>query len=302
MKNRSRLLAYFLFLSLALIWGTNFFLMKKAVVCFAPGDIGFGRLLGGVAVLVVVYWFRRNRWSLSRRDLVPLVLLALFGNAWPFFIQPLLVARCGSGFIGMMVSFVPLVTIIVSIPMLRVYPSPRQAVGVVGGLLCLMLIMWDGIERQIAIVDLLLAISVPIAYAICNTFIRRRFVGVKPLHLSMCCLALALPMILPLVVVADRNVSSEPGDLTLAIVSLVLLGTIGTGYGALAFTKLLQDEGPLFAGMVTYLVPTIALAWGWIADETVSLYQIGALVGVLLMVAIVQFGAAGASSEQVRED
>jgi len=302
LKNRSRSLAYFLFLSLAAIWGTNFFLMKKAVACFTPGDIGFGRLLGGVAVLVAVYWFRRNPWSLSRRDLIPLVLLALFGNAWPFFIQPLLVAKCGSGFIGMMVSFVPLVTIIVSIPMLRVYPSPRQAVGVVGGLLCLMLIMWDGIERQIAIVDLLLAISVPIAYAICNTFIRRRFVGVKPLHLSMCCLALALPMILPLVVVADRNVSSEPGDLTLAIVSLVLLGTLGTGYGALAFTKLLQDEGPLFAGMVTYLVPTIALAWGWIAGETVSLYQIGALVGVLLMVAIVQFGAAGASSEQVRED
>ncbi|NIP87349.1 MAG: EamA family transporter, partial [Planctomycetales bacterium] len=125
---------YVLFTLLCFMWGTNFILMKKASLWFSAANVGLGRVLGGALLLVAIQLYHRRPWSVARRDLWPLLLIALFGYACPFIIQPFLVTRCGSGFIGMMVSFVPLLTILVSIPMLGVRPSPRQVIGVLGGL------------------------------------------------------------------------------------------------------------------------------------------------------------------------
>jgi drug/metabolite transporter (DMT)-like permease len=52
--------------------------------------------------------------------------------------------------------------------------------------------------------------------------------------------------------------------------------------------RLVQDRGPLFAGMVTYVVPVIALFWGWQTGESITLVQVLAMMGVLAMVALVQ--------------
>ncbi len=57
------------------------------------------------------------------------------------------------------------------------------------------------------------------------------------------------------------------------------------------FNKLIHDRGPLFAGMVTNLVPAGAVIWGWLDGEQVTTKQIAALAIILPMVALVQFGA-----------
>ncbi|HUY93609.1 MAG TPA: hypothetical protein VMV10_33085 [Pirellulales bacterium] len=60
----------------------------------------------------------------------------------------------------------------------------------------------------------------------------------------------------------------------------------------LMFNKMVLDQGPLFAGMVTYLVPVGAMVWGWLDEERVTLLQGVALTGIFAMVALVQYGAA----------
>ena len=283
---------YVLFISLCAIWGTNFILMKKAGLWFSPLSVGALRVVGGALILGVVFAMRGCHWPLRREHIGALLFVVLLGYCWPFAIQPYLVEFCGSGFIGMMVTFVPLLTIMVSIPMLGVYPSPRQLVGVIGGLGFLILILADGIDREIKFVHILLAITVPLSYAICNTFIRRRFVGIAPLPLAFCCLAMSTVFLLPAAVANPIQAGADPEQLPRAIGCVALLGVVGTGLGALAFTKMLQDHGPLFASMVTYLIPAFALAWGWADGESITSLQIGALAGVLCMVALVQFGTA----------
>lgn len=281
---------YFVFIALSMIWGSNFILIKKAALCFDPVTVGGLRVVGAVLFLGAVRMARRQEWPLSRVHFWPLLFVAALGYAFPFAVQPILIERCGSGFIGMMVSFVPLMTIIVSVPMLGVYPTPRQLLGVVGGLGFLLLIMVEGIDRHISLADFLLASCVPLVYSVCNTFIKRVFVGVEPLPLALASLSLALVLFLPYVAAYPYREAAAREDLPLALASIVILGVLGTGFGAYAFTKLLQDHGPLFAGMVTYLIPTFALIWGWIDNETVTVRQVGALLGVLVMVAIVQLG------------
>src|SRR5690606_13084271 len=69
---------------------------------------------------------------------------------------------------------------------------------------------------------------------------------------------------------------------------LLLLGPLGSGLCIVMLVRLVQDRGPLFAGMVTYVVPIIALFWGWQTGEPITLVQVLAMMGVLAMVALVQ--------------
>ncbi|MGB6044412.1 MAG: DMT family transporter [Pirellulales bacterium] len=283
---------YVLFVLLCFLWGTNFILMKKATLHFSSADVGLLRVVGGAILLGAIHFYYRRPWPVRRRDLLPLLLIALFGYAYPFMIQPFLVKECGSGFIGMMVSFVPLLTIIASIPILGIRPTPRQLIGVVGGLVLLLLIMKDGHDREVSAFHFSLAIAVPLMYAVCNTFIKRRFVDLRPVPLTLTCLVFSLLAMVPASIWSPDRTTGTSENYPLALVSVIALGFLGTGLGVLIFTKLLQDHGPLFAGMVTYLIPIIAVVWGWLDGELVTPTQLAALPGVLIMVAIVQLGAA----------
>jgi drug/metabolite transporter (DMT)-like permease len=284
---------YVSFLFICLVWGASFILMKKAGVWFSPAAIGAWRVIEGAAILGLVCWRTRVPWRIGRRDLAALAFVVVLGFAWPFCIQPWLVIRDGSAFIAMMVSFTPLITIAASIPLLGVYPARRQLLGVLGALGFMALLMLDGIERQIPIMDLGLAMTVPFCYALTNIVVRRWLSHVPSLELSFVSLAAAGVLLLPLsfVIPFDRGAATGD-DRILAIGSLVFLGIIGTGLTTFLFNRLIQHHGPLFAGMATNLVPIGALAWGWADHEQVTSPQIVALFGLVSMVTVVQFGAA----------
>ena len=283
---------YVWFVCISLVWGSSFILMKWGTAWLSPVEIAAGRVIGGALLLALVWWRTNNTRTLARRDIPALAFVVLFGFAWPFSIQPYLVGRAGSGFIGMMVSFTPLITIAVSILLLRIYPERRQFWGVLGALVCMSLLIFDGRNRQIEPVDLALALTVPLCYALTNTLIRKSLSHVPALELSLVSLtaagvillaiSLAMPFERPLV---------PPRTVLAAIASVAFLGIVGTGVATFLFNRLIQEQGPLFAGMATNIVPIGALILAWLDAEQVSGLQLTALAGLLGMVAIVQIGA-----------
>jgi drug/metabolite transporter (DMT)-like permease len=290
------LMPYLLFSLLCMIWGSSFILMKKASLAFSPLEVGAGRVLGGAAVLGAAWMLKRSPCSLRRGDWAALAFVALAGMAWPYCVQPWLVERHGSGFIGTTVSFVPLLTVAASIPLLGQFPNRRQLVGVFGGLACMGLLTKDGFDRQAPAVDLLLAGSVPLCYALANVCIRRQLQHIPSLPLSTLMLGGAAAILLPAALTTNAPAGAAADRLPLALSALAVLGVLGTGVGTLVFNKMVLDQGPLFAGMVTYLVPVGALIWGWLDEERVTTLQAIALAGIFAMVALVQYGAAGSEA------
>jgi len=59
--------------------------------------------------------------------------------------------------------------------------------GIVGALICLAILMQDGLSRHVALRDLLLACSVPTTYSIGNCWIRRSLRHLPPLELTLLC-------------------------------------------------------------------------------------------------------------------
>lgn len=277
---------YLLFLAISLVWGSSFILMKKAALSYGAISIGALRLLGGLAILVVIMRFAGAAWRPRGRDWPLLLVVVLTGYAWPYCLQPFLVGAHGSGYIGMLVAFVPLLTILAQLPLLRLRPSVREVAGVSGGLLCLWLVMEDGQERNVGWLHLALAVTVPAGYAVANTLVKRHFAAVPTLALTAWCLAIASAMVAPVALVVDPVPKGD--HLLLATAAVGILGVVGTGLAIAGLYHLIQQRGPLWAGMVTYLIPLGAIAWAWADGERITLLQLIALAGVLAMVALVQ--------------
>jgi len=60
-----------------------------------------------------------------------------------------------------------------------------------------------------------------------------------------------------------------------------LLGIMGTAIATILFYILIKRSGGLFASMVTYGIPFVALSWGMLAGETINAWQVVGLVIIL---------------------
>lgn len=303
---------HLMFIAICLIWGSNFVLMKWAYTAFGPIGVAAGRVLGGAGVLWLVWALlkRNGRGSLrglSRGDWLALMVPVLVGSIYPYAMQPYLIGKHqDSAFFGMMVGLVPLLTVVASVPLLRVLPTVRESAGVLLGLMCMGILFRDGGVRGIGGFDLLLAALVPTGYAISNTFIKRRLSGIPPVFMTAMILGLTSLVMTPIGFAAEGVKPVGGAALWQALLVLAWLGIIGTGIATVMFYHLIQTRGPLYAGMVTYLIPIGAVVWGWVDGETVTPAQLAALAGVFLAVAMVQWkkkanDEAGMRKDEVRD-
>ncbi len=277
---------YLLFIITSLIWGAAFFLMKKAGLAFGPLTIGASTTFGGALVLWIPWLVKRNKWQVRRQHLIPLLIVALIGYIFPYAAQPFLVKLIGHGFIGMLVALVPIFTILVSIPLLRIYPSRKQFFGTLIGMVCLILMVIDGLDRNVSLFYLFVALLVPFCYAVANALVQRSLQDLPPIILVALFMTAGTIALTPLSLIFETITIDD--NFASAIVAIVLLSIFARGIAMLFFYKMIQVNGPLFASMVTYVIPIEALMWSWLDNERITFVQVSAILIVLLVVGVVQ--------------
>ena len=261
--------------------------MDRAGWAFGPITIGAIGTLGGALILGVTWFFRRTPCPSLWLRTPALLVMVIAGYSWPFAIQPYLVAHVGHGYIAAFVCIVPMLTILISIPMLGEIPSFTQVAGVLVGFGFLSIYLRDGIERDVTITMLVLAASVSTCYAISNCTLKRWFSDVPSVPLACIGLTTSGLMLLPAALLFE-SVEDTP-NLRVAILGLAMLALLSRGISVGVFYTLIRKRGPLFASMVTYIIPIIALAWSWLDHERITIKQLIAVAGALAMVAVVQW-------------
>jgi drug/metabolite transporter (DMT)-like permease len=260
--------------------------MKKAGLAFGPLTIGASTTFGGASVLWIFWLVKQNTWQIRRQHLIPLAIVSLLGYMFPYAAQPFLVKLIGHGFIGMMVALVPIFTILVSIPLLGVFPSRKQFLGILIGMVCLSLMVIDGLARNVSWFYLFMALSVPLCYAVSNTLVQRSLQDLPPTILVALFMSAGAIALTPLALIFETVTIDD--NFIPAIVAIVLLSVFARGIAMLFFYKMIKVNGPLFAGMVTYVIPVEALMWSWVDNERITLMQVSAILMVLLVVGVVQ--------------
>ena len=287
--------AHLVFLFCCFVWGSSFILVERVTHAFAPVEIALWRLFGGAAFVGLCWFWTRGAMRLRRRDVASIAFAAIAFTAPPMVIQAYLVSQGhGHSFFGTMVAAIPLLTILVSVPMLGVRPSRGELFGVLGGLACLWLLVEDGFDRGMSLTLLGLTLLVPLSSALSNTFIKWKLHHVPAPLLTAALLTAAGLGLVPLQLspralqALEISGPSDPSVTLQSLVCLVLLSVVASGLSTMLFIWLILKKGPLFAGMATYVVPVVALLWGTVDNEMISFRQGVAIVGVLSMVALVQ--------------
>ena len=72
-----------------------------------------------------------------------------------------------------------------------------------------------------------------------------------------------------------------------ALLYITILALVGTGFAKIMFNKLIQISSPIFSSSVTYLIPIVAVMWGILDGEKLSVIQLVAGVIILLGVYMV---------------
>jgi drug/metabolite transporter (DMT)-like permease len=278
-------MATWFFILTSLLWGSAFLLMKKAdLLLNAMAIAGIRGLFGGLALLLL--WpTTKKAWPSFKGYELALLAIVIPGYCWPYFIQPWFVSRHGGGLMGVFIGLVPLFTVIASIPLLKTKPTKRQTIGVLGGLFFLLLLSKDALFKlDIPITHLLLCASVPTCYAIVNIFIKKHFHHIHPMAFTAASLLYTAGVMLPL----GATQPLKDGPVIGPVIAVITLGILCTGIANWMFYALVQQSGPLVAGMVTYVIPVIAIAWGAIDGERITLTQLICVAGILATVALAQ--------------
>jgi len=142
-----------------------------------------------------------------------------------------------------------------------------------------------------AVAGQLAVVGAALCYGLGAVYMRSLLREQDPVSLTMLQLVLAL-VIASVALVA---VSGTP-DYSLSLEawgSLLVLGTLGTGIGYVAFVWLIENIGSVRASLVTYIVPVLALLLGWLVlDESIGVNTIAGFLLIIGGVATVMRGQA----------
>jgi len=273
---------------LSIIWGSSFILMKYALLGLSAVQAGALRILI-TAVFLILIGFKRI-FKINRRHWYYLTLNGLVGTFFPAFLMAFTIEKIDSSVVSILNSLTPLNTLIFGALIFSFGFKKRQLIGVLIGLFGTLMLVLKGAElnpnQDYFYASLILIAS--IGYALNVNILKKYLHDLDALSITVGNFVL---LIIPTLIVlwhSDFFNTFEVNDSSLkGLFYLSILAVIGTGLAKLMFNRLIQISTPIFSSSVTYLIPIVAISWGILDGERITLTQFFAGFIILLGVYIV---------------
>lgn len=271
---------WILLVVLSLIWGSSFILIKKSLDHFTPFQIGALRVLIAGIILMPI--------AISKYKLFPkkhikwLVLAAFTGSFIPMFLFPIAEKEITSSIAGIINSMMPIFVIIVGALVWKFETTKQQMIGVFISFTGVCLLAFGGGEgTAFKIIPVVLLLLATLCYAVSTTTVKSKLMEVSSTVLSafVFSFVLFIPSLLALSLTGFFSTFSFSQDNMTGLMFVSLLSVFGTGLAMMMNYRLLKVSTPLFASTVTLLMPIVAIAWGILDGERLTVLQfIGATI------------------------
>ena len=248
---------WILFLTVGLVWGLPYLLIKEAVAGFSPITVVFIRTAIAAVPLVPVTLWRGELMPVLRRWPVLLAFTAI-EIAVPWVLLSDAERHLSSSLSGLLIAALPLVAaVLVLLAGGDERLGPRRWFGVFVGFAGVAVLVGFDVGRS----DLWAAGEiglVTICYAVGPQIIARSMgdlsgTGVVAAAFAVVALVYAAPA------AAQLAHASPPGS---AIAAVVVLGVVCTAFGFPVFFALIRETGPVRATVVAYVNPAVAVLAG----------------------------------------
>lgn len=266
---------------LCLIWGSAFILMKSSSEGLSGVQIGALRLVS--AGIVCLPWLAGHLRSFPRNKLGLLLLAGLCGNLLPAFLFALAITRIDSSLAGILNSLTPLLVICIGVWFFRDKIAKTKVLGVLIGFggLCMLTLAQDTVQLgNMGYASLVLLAT--ILYGFNVNLVAHNLQGYRPVVITTISLAMMIiPGVVALYFTDFFQLDFKDQVVQWAILNTAVLGIVGSAIATGLFYILLQKGGGLFASLVTYGIPFVALFWGFLDGEKITLITIISLFIIL---------------------
>lgn len=279
-------LPWVMFITLALIWGSSFILMKRGLTHFNYTQVGTLRV-SIAALFMSVIGFRHFK-HFRKKDLVSLAIVGFLGNAIPYVLFPLAVNHLDSGVVGIINSLVPLFTVLIGGWFFGQKASGTQwqgiAVGLVGAAILILpidAVLRGGFAVEGEMSYGLYGVLATVMYGTSVNTLKSNLSHLKSLTITTLSLATAAPFTIGYSLLSGSfSHISDPGGLE-ALGYIAILGVLGSGIAVVIFNRLIQITSALFSSSVTYAIPMVAIIWGiWDGEQIMWNHLLG--LGVIV--------------------
>ena len=288
MSAQNRLWSWIIILVLTLIWGSSFIMLKRALDVYSPEQVFAGRMM--VAALILAPWSIPLLRRLRKKYWVPMIIFALISNLITTILYATAQTRIDSAVNGMINTLTPLMTLLVGVVFYRQKMSSFQGIGLFLGLIGTIILVIQAQGGEVGMINWFAIIAV--AATFCNGFtgniLKFSLAGLTALEIASLSFLIVLPIALVEAFRTDMFSLMMTGDPGWASTRyLIILGLFSNALGLFLIGKLIQLSSPVFASLTTYLVPLLALFWGFMDSENITLFQILAMTLILISVFVV---------------
>jgi drug/metabolite transporter (DMT)-like permease len=254
---------------LSLIWGTSFILMKKGLVALSPVEVAAFRItVAGVLLLPIALL----KWREVKREQVPKLLVSgLLGVFIPAFLFTTAQQHIDSSVAGILNTLSPLWTLIMGVLFYQQIFRRPAVIGILVGLTGTVLLMLSRNAGSVTGLNAygLLIVAACAFYGLNLNFVKFNITNLGSLAITSVSIALIGPLgALVLFGMTDfvHTLNVVPGAWT-AAGYVALLALMSTAIAGLIFNKLVRITTPLYASMVTYIMPLVSVMWGVLDGE-----------------------------------
>ena len=283
-----------LLMALVAMWGSAFLFIKLGVATVPPMTLVAARLVLGVAVLLPLVYMRGLRLPPFGATWYPFILLALLGNAIPFYLITWGQQTVPSALAGILMAAMPLATMVLAhFTVAGEHMTRNRVLGFALGFLGIMSLMGPAALGGLggSSLDVLAQLAI-LAGALCyaaNSVLTRRLVKSEFLVSATAMLLVASVVVVPVALVIDRPWELAPS--APSILSILWLGVGPTAVATICYFQLISSAGPTFMSIVNYLSPCIAVALGVaLLGEEPGASAYAGLALILAGIAISQLG------------
>lgn len=221
------------------------------------------------AGLALVFFGVRSFKHIPKKLMPWVIVGGGMGNFIPMFLFPLAQERVSSSMAGILDSLVPMFILLFGYLFFGIKSRVWQVVGAVIGFIGAAMLMGnDANDGKSDVLHSLLIVLATAFYGMNGLIINRYLSGIPSFKLSAAVFTIWFgPSLLILGFSGFFGSFSGTAAQWQGLGYVAILGLVGTALAMILFYKLLQMTSAIFASMVTYLMPIVAVMWGVLDGE-----------------------------------
>lgn len=279
--NQQNFINWLLFIVLSVVWGSSFILMKTSAEHLNGLQIGSIRIFA--AGICFLPWAVFHISKIPVKKLGVVVLTGLLGNFLPALLFATAIKENGeSSLASILNSLTPLFVIVIGVLFFKSKVQNRKIAGVLVGLAGLVIL--NVLRGPVSAGDngVLLILIATVFYGTTVNLVSHYLKGIDGFKIAS--VSLAIMAIPACIIMWQQNVftiARYDEEARWSIAVACLLGVVGSAIATGLYYILIQKAGGLFASLVTYAIPIVAIMWGLLANENITAAQIGCLAMIL---------------------